>query len=701
MSKFLQLETRIYFRSKNILIVIKDYLTDGIDLENNGAYNRIRPQRIGALPGQVEPDIMRTIQFLPGVVSTDGSASSVHIRGGTPDQNLILWEDIPIYHSAHYFGMLSAFNPFIIDKMDVHRGGFDAEYGGRISGVIDLKSEDYTLRKSNFGVGANFVNVFAQGGISLLDNKASVIFSLRRSIADLIKTPTFENINRRVHQGFLFEPLSLNKIPDGIRIIDEFNYLDGNLKFSYKVSPKDELTVSGFFNTNDFTSLIMDENRMGEQIDSFYLKNNGVNISWNHQWNSNFSTKVMGVFTDYKYDYDYSVTTFNQNNKDKSGEKSSAIQEQQFHLINTYRTSSNSLIKLGYQLSNFDVEFKIDRRTQDDQQINEDLTIQSKIHTVYGTFGTDNSKRLGVNFGLRANHFEIKKSTHLEPRVRLWYRLNENWKVYANSGKYFQFLSQIVEIQGDQASIQTPVWALAGGNEVPILEAIQHQLGMLFDKDNWVIDFQVYAKNIDGLTSLATGFTEDLQGKYRLGEAKIRGFDILLKKRWNNYRTWMSYSRTATEYRFNKFFDQNFSPENHIPHSFHWVHVLKKDEWEFSLGWKIASGSPYSNRDNFEVVMEQNGGPKQSIRPIINEFNDLRLTAQHQLDASITYTLAPNQKRNWNGTFGVSLFNIYNQRNIYQRALFMEVRPNENPRLVYTNKTDLGFTPNVLVKFDF
>ena len=157
-------------------IVVSEYLTDGIKFQNDGAYTEIQPNKITALPGQSEPDVLNTIKFLPGISSPDGSASNICIRGGTPDQNLILWEDIPIYHSAHYFGMISAFNPYIMNAVKVYRGGFGANYGGRISGLIDLKSEDNYNQLPTFGAGVNFLNGYTNGNLKFLQDRVSIVF---------------------------------------------------------------------------------------------------------------------------------------------------------------------------------------------------------------------------------------------------------------------------------------------------------------------------------------------------------------------------------------------------------------------------------------------------------------------------------------------------------------------------------------------
>ncbi|MEM9824267.1 MAG: carboxypeptidase-like regulatory domain-containing protein, partial [Bacteroidota bacterium] len=136
-------------------IVVTDYLSDGVDLVENGAVTRLDLTRVGSLPGQVEPDVLGVAQFLPGISSPGGKAADIYIRGGTPDQNLMIWESIPIYHTAHYFGMISAFNPFIIEEMNVYRGGFGAAYGGRLAGVIELYSGDERSQRNYWGAGSN------------------------------------------------------------------------------------------------------------------------------------------------------------------------------------------------------------------------------------------------------------------------------------------------------------------------------------------------------------------------------------------------------------------------------------------------------------------------------------------------------------------------------------------------------------------
>ncbi|MFK7773205.1 MAG: carboxypeptidase-like regulatory domain-containing protein [Saprospiraceae bacterium] len=683
------------------LIVVTAYLTDGVSTQDNGSYTKLKPNVIKALPGQAEPDVLKTIQFLPGISSPDGSASSISIRGGTPDQNLILWEEIPVYHTAHYFGNLSAFNPYIIDQAKIFRGGFNSEYGGRISGVIDLKTEDLSNGKSEYDVGINFINAFANGKVSFLENKVSLVFSVRRSISEIWRSPTFKNFSQRVHRGILFQTPTNQDLPEEIEIDDKFYFFDSNVKASFQISEKDKISIAGFFGQNDFQSELKNDMREQVQSDSLFLENSGLSFAWDRNWNNKFSSKLTTLISDYHYDYDYSLVGINPSPQDKFGLKRSMINEKQIHFSNQYKTSKEHKIKFGYQFINYDVGFQVTKQTRDNPQANQIKEYQSNVHVGYASFNTNKEKKLGFDFGLRGSFLESENQTYLEPRLKTWYKFTDHFGFNFNAGKYYQFLSQLEQIEGDRASIETPVWVLGGEKEVPILDATQYQLGFVFHKNDWLIDVQTYYKNINGLTSLATGFDEELTGEFHLGSAKINGLDILVKKRWGNYSSWMSYSLSKVKHEFSTFFDADFNASNDQPHNFNWVHMWSNNKVEFSVGWKFASGTPYSLKENYMIQIEQGMmGPRESILPIVKEYNGERLPARHQLDASILYKFYINKTRKNRGKIGLSFFNIYNQTNIYKRGFFMDIRPNVPPKLDYTDQLELGFTPNFVLRFE-
>ncbi len=689
-----------YYDFGKDLVVVTEYLTDGIQLEDNGAATTLRPRQIGTMPGQVEPEVMNTIQFLPGVTSPDESAGGMSVRGGNTDQNLILWEDIPVYHAAHYFGTISAFNPYLINKISVYRGGFSAQYGGRISSVIDLRSTDPTLVKPKMEAGLNFLNAYVNGQVPLAQNKLSVVYSVRRSFSEWWRTPAFDNLTRRIHQAVLFQTPTQRSIPEGVTIRDHFSFWDANAKATYRFSERDKITAAWCYASNDFESQIVNDIRDQTQSDTLFLENNGLSLAWQHQWSPSFSTRLLSVYTKFHYDYEYRVESEGVNGPDKNGNKTSKIEEGQLHLSNNYLTKKGHTLNFGYQLTSYDVEFQIDKAAKSHSHADVRENVDTKLHVLYASFNTAKEKRWGADIGLRNSYFKRRNGFFWEPRLRLWYHFSKHWSGYVNAGRYYQFLSQLIELEGDRASIETPVWAVAGEREVPVLNAFQYQLGVLWHRKSWLVDVQAYAKSINGLTSLSTGFNEDLTERYHIGKARIRGVDVLLKNRWGSYQAWVSYSLAKVDHHFKTFFDEDFSAPNDQRHVFRVASRYTLANWGFSLGWKMATGRPYSLLENYEVEVEQNGmqPPRETIRPVEKAFNTERLPLTHQMDISIRYQFYPKWGDRWKGEMGLSLLNVYDHNNLYERSFLIDNRPGMTPTLTYTDRAALGFTPNLTVR---
>ncbi len=678
-------------------VIITDYLTDGINLGDHGTSTVIHPNRMSALPGQVEPDILHTLQFLPGISSVDGAAANINIRGGSSDQNLILWEGIPIYHSAHYFGTISAFNPYIIDKMKVYRGGFGAESGCRVSGVIDLTSPDHEIEDSDFGIGANFINAYTYGKVSLFDKKASLVYSARRSMTELWRSPMFENITLRNLQGILIGNFPINDLPPDIDISDDFNFFDTHLKASYQFSEKDEMSIAWFWGNNIFADSIYHDRRKQIQKDDLILKNQGLSFSWRHQWNEKLSSKLTGISTSYDQDYEYSITVLEGMAPDKFGIKDNTISEKQIHLSNQLTTENELKFDLGYHFTDYDVDYKVTQESNDLPLANETDSVKTAVHVLYASFQTPQDKKFGVSLGTRWSYYGKKKSSYFEPRASAWYKVTDDLSLHLNAGQYYQFIGQLIEFRGDNAGIETPIWVMTGDGDYPVLNANQFQAGILYNKKSWVIDLQAYHKKINGLTSLATGFDLSPQ-KPALGRANIKGIDLLVKKRWKKYRTWISYSLSKADFEFPTFFDQDFPAPYDQRHTFNWANLLTFGDLELSLGWKFSSGNPYSLMDRFFIDTDPMDRP--ILRPVYEEFYSRRLQAQHQVNASVLYHIRPERK-DWKGVIGLSILNVFQRENIYKREYYIDRPLNQPASIKFVDHTNLGFTPNMVLRFEW
>lgn len=682
-------------------IVVTEYLTDGIELTNDGSANILNPNKIGALPGQVEPDIFSTINFLPGISAPTGEHSKFNVRGGASDQNLMLWEGIPIYQPAHYFGMIPSLNPYIIDEIKVYRGGFSSEYGGRISGIVDMKSKKPFGNKPSFGAGFNFLNGYAYGKVPFLDSKGYFTFSARHSINGIWRSPTFENITRRNQQGNIFDNIDVYNLPPHISITDELNFFDTQLKTNIELTEKDEISAAFFYADNEFNNLIIDDRQMSGKHDDLKLNNMGSSFYWKHNWLENFYSKASVIYSKYDQDYNLFVDFFTPGERDYNLLKQNIVQERQINLLNEYTTHSNHIFSFGYQNLDLEVDYLIQRNEGNKNPIDEDESFNSDINTFHaGIKSNPFHHRFGFEAGIRYNRYSINKKVYWEPRARVWYKLNNNLTLTTNAGKYNQFISQLVELKGNQDGIEIPIWIMTGErgrNEPVVLSGEQYQLGAIFQKNNWVIDIQAYAKNINGISSLSSDF--DINIKKELGDIKAKGIDILVKKRWKKYRTWLSYSLSESVYEFNDFFDEQFFAPYDQRHTLSWVHLYEKNNFEFSFGLEFTTGNRYSFMKDFRI--EEDDMNREVYVSIYDELYGDNLSFQHRADASIRYNFIPNKNKRLKGVIGLSVLNIYDNRNYYARDYFVRQFPNMAEEIQFINKAHVGFTPNMVFRLEW
>lgn len=682
------------------LIIVTDYLTQGINLGKQGFATQVRPAELPALPGQVAPDVLETLQFLPGISSPDGKLDNIHMRGSTPDQNLILWEDIPIYYSAHYFGSISAFNPFLVDEVQVFRGGFGAEYGGRIAGVIDLGTAVIGDPGWSGGAGSNLYSGFAYGRFTDPKKRHGVGLSLRRSLTGGWQSPFFQQLRNRSQQEVLRGNFTLDNLPPGLAFSDDFQFWDTQIKYTARLSSIDELQVAGLFAANQFNNQISDANRQQDHFDELDLRHLGGKIEWNRQWTPEWHSSVLLSATNYDYNYNFIQDFWNPMRTDGGGRRDNEIQEQQLRLTNTFFTPGQASFKGGFQYTAYQNEFLIIAKDEEVNLANQDGGGQTELYTLFGTYTTPEDRKMGMRAGLRANVYSVDQQLYWEPRLELWRRLGNDFRLQFAAGRYYQFLSQLVEFKGAKIGISSPIWVLADGQQVVPLAATQLQAGLIYNRKSWLLDLQLYHKRSKGLSGLSVGFVPSAQQGFARGDANVLGFDLLVKKRWGAFSSWLSYSLSEVEYEFPTFFDPEFYASFDQRHQLNWANVWQSNRWTISLGWQWSSGLPYSVMRDFRLRPSPSG-TGNVVEPIYSAYNDQRLPACHQLNASIMYELRTRRHPGWSTVIGLSLINIYDQDNYYEREYFVDNRVDAPRHILFEENKNLGFVPNFMVRMEW
>lgn len=708
--KFNKLTQRYYFitvtekLNYNLLkeVQISNYVTSGINKKKNGSIS-VLPQKLGVLPGLTEPDVLESLKIIPGVQSPNETASGIFIRGGTPDQNLVYWDGIKMYYSGHFFGSLSAFNPYTTKEIILSKSGTQARYGNRVSGVIDITTEDNIPNKTSGGFGFNMTHADAFLRVPL-SKKLAITLSGRRSFTDVLKSFTFNKLSNRVFQTFdaSQERNILNKNITFNRSND-FYFSDLSSKIIYKPSANESLSLNFLFTKNKLLNKFEIPFYKDIYTDNLNIKNNGISFIWEKKLSSKLTHNFKSYFSNFDLDYagnysyldNFLVYKSNKTNQVKDFGTSYSLNyaiNNKTNLFFGYDFTSN---ETGYNL-NYIIELRNVKRgdfTQRDKGTN-------NTHSVFGEYIYDNNN-WRVNSGLRLNYFSKINKTVLEPRLYLERKLNRYFSFKGSFETKHQTLSQIVEFQTSSLGfdLENQVWAQINNDNVPLQKSLQISYGFVFNKNNWKIDIDRYVKTVSGMTSQTNGYN-DQTTDFSRGEGYIFGLDVLINKRFNNYSTWINYSHTKNRFKFldleNKFF-----PANHdITNYFSWSHSYKLNNYSFSLGWNYRTGNPYTPISEFRID-PNTGSP--TIFLDTDNINNKRLPNYQRVDGSVTYSF--NFSKRWKGKLGFSILNIFNKKNLLSRTYTSVPVVDSNNQITYrleqVDRVSLGITPNLVFRVSF
>ncbi|MEM9885745.1 MAG: TonB-dependent receptor [Bacteroidota bacterium] len=675
-------------------VVIQEYLTQGIEQSFTLDHLILDPGKISPLPGINEADPMQTIQMLPGIQSIDESAMNINIRGGTPDQNLILWDGIPIYNNGHFFGMISAFDPSIIENIKVYKGDFNTQYGGRIAGVIDISGKTKVPKSIQSNIGLNLTHLNASLNIPFVRKKSALILSTRQSFPSAFNSPTYKKLSASVFQnGRIREQLELEELLDHINLNLNFKYRDAHAKWLFNPNDKTSLSISTFGMIDQLNASMVDEMENSLEQDEFDIYNYGVGTEWSQQWNKRWNTTSNLTYTKYRNDFTNKIGEFEKLETQQA--LLNSIDDLTFRIHHTIQLSSLFNFNWGYQFSQLDVKSNVLRLGEESS---ENLPQQAAIHSTYGSIRPSLGKRWQINLGLRFNADALNNYNWLEPRGTVFYIPHTHLQFKYSLGLYQQVLHQILEM--NDLRFNENIWILANREDrLPRSKSLNSTIGILYHKANFLLDIEAYYKNLTGITTASTAFinAEERPEFTHIGKGTVKGIDILIKNQFVKYTSWLSYTYNDINYQFdllNK--GQNFTAPQERPHSLTFVHALQLNNWQFSLVWNYASGLSYTSANGIEYDDDTINitYPDEGI-------NTERLRVYHRLDGSITYQIKLKSKKS-RGKIGLSILNVYNRKNLQDRRNVVDYNKviGEN-YLLDINRNMLGITPNISISWSW
>jgi hypothetical protein len=642
--------------------------------------NKLEVQNIKYIPVLLgEKDVLKTIQLLPGVKAASEGNSGFTVRGGGIDQNLILLDEAPVYNPSHVMGYLSVFNSDAIKDVKMITGGIPAEYGGRLSSVLDIRTND-----------GNAKYVEGTGGIGLLSSRLTVEGPIVRDQGSFIVS------GRRTYAD-LFLKLSSDTTLKNVSLY----FYDFNAKANFMLGEFDRVYISGYLGSDNFNYPNMFGFRWG---------NTTGTARWNHIFGEQLFSNISLIYTDYQYSNTRGVGT-------SQYEITSGIRDLNAKLDLEYFPNSQSTWKFGIQsiYHTFTPGTVTSGSTSASSR-----TIEQKYaleNAGYAAHEYEILPILKINYGLRMSTFsllgpgtfytytndgEIKDSTistthafmktyfSLEPRIALTYLLDETSSLKASYMRMVQYLHLL---SSSTSTNPSDLWIPSSTNVQPQY-ADQITVGYFqnFDDNAYESSLEVYYKGMQNLIDYRNGADLQLnplvESQLLFGKGWSYGAEILLKKKIGVINGWIGYTLSRTEMQSDQINNGvKYPAQQDRTHDLSIVIIYNYSTgWNFSATWVYHTGNAVTFPSGNYII-------EGRLVPFYTDRNSYRMPAYHRLDLSATWTLGDHSNLNF------SVYNAYNRMNPF--TIFFRQMPSDRTQTEAVQMTLFPIIPSVTYNFTF
>lgn len=660
-------------------VVAQRYLATGIYKKESGELV-VKPKNFGILPGLTDPDVLQTMQQVPGIISVDETVSNISVRGGTHDQNLFLWNGVRMFQTGHFFGLISAFNPLTATSISIYKNGTPAFYGESVSSLANISTYS-NAADNNYVVAVDMINAAFLAGIKL-SKKDRLEVSGRRTFSDLFVSPTFEDYQHRVFQNTTITDVAENQdVP--VHSDEDFYFYDLTLQYQHKFNENHELVVNGIGMENNLTvhQQTPDANRDSELGQT----NLGGSIQLRSQWNEKNRSEIQGYISWYNLD-----ATNEAIENDQVTAQHNTVFDKGVRLKYDYIYSPQLELSGGYQLNEVSIT-NFDEVNEPPFSRDEREASVSHAVVAEGRYTSKNGLSR-LNAGVRGNYFEKFGLFLAEPRLAFTQVLTEGLNLEIIGEQKSQTVAQIIDLQQDFLGVEKRRWVLANDHDIPVQKSSQASVGASYTHNKWLFTLEGFYKKVNGITSDSQGFQNQFEFTSATGSYRVLGAEVLLQKSFTRFYSWVSYSFNKNEYNF-----ESFSPSE-FPNNFEIIHAVSAAgiyEWNrlrIALGAKWRTGKPFTPATGF-IIDPDNPVNSQIVYDTPNSAN-LDDFFQVNFSASKTWDLGKNVLFTASG----SVLNIFDHDNIINRYYRIN-KSNNNVQSV--NSYALGLTPNIGLKIVF
>ena len=668
-------------------VLLQPVFTQGIYRTNDGSY-RFSTEQFGLLPGIAETDVLQISQTLPGVESVDETVSNINIRGGSNGENLLLWDGIRVYQSGHFYGLISAINPYITEDVSIYRNGTHSRYGESVSGVIALQAMDNISDQINGKATLNLLHANAFVDIPLAKD-LSILIAGRRSLNDLYETPIYNSYSERVFQDTEITNVASPNDQSVLNATEEFNFFDLSAKLLYNPSEKDKVRVN-FLAINNrlrFEQSIVNDAFTINETSELDQESYAAGVNWSREWSSKWSSNLAVYRSQYNLDsqnFELLTTEFNT----QANEVISFVTRANI----IHKPYSNLSWEAGYEFMETGVTNSDQTTMPEFRRRVKEVLVGHHLYNQLSWNPFQGNTQIGA--GIRLTHYPELNEYRFEPRLNLHQKLGAGFALEFHGELKSQSISQAIAFQNEFLGVENRRWIQANGNDVPLITSEQWSTGIVWNRRNWLINAEYFEKEVDGITASTQGFQNQFANVQAVGSYKVYGFEVIVNKRWQNLGAWLGYTYSNNDYNFTEFDPRQFSNNLDITHSFRAAisYELGKLSSVFGLQWR--SGKPYTSPLGEALNAVQSDADIPFDHP-----NAERLDSYFRADLSFKYLLL--DKENYSLKVNAAFQNIFNSRNLLDRYFVSQQIGVEQFAISQIENRSLRFTPNFSVEFSF
>lgn len=655
-----------------------------------------------------EKDVLKVLQLMPGVQKGTEGQSGLYVRGGGPDQNLLILDDATIYNANHLFGFFSVFNGDALKSVELTKGGFPARYGGRLSSVIEMQMKEGNKSKitGEGGVGIVSSRLTLEGPI--INNKASFLVSARRTYIDALARPLIKRQIRKESNG------------TGSGSAGYYFY-DLNAKLNYELNPNNKLFLSGFLGKDKF-SFSSAQETLSQEADLEW-GNKTASLRWNHLFNQRLFLNTSLIYSNFDFGIDNQLIE-----KDASQEVvsdfslvyNSGIRNFSTKIDFDFFLNNNHTIKFGIQSIHhtFSPSAYILAGSEVSNPIN--IPTQKLYSFESGLYGEDNwqlGDKLKINYGLRISMFNSKNKTYIrpEPRLSMAYKVNKDLAAkvsYAAMNQYIHLLSNT------GIGLPTDLWVPTTDKVAP-QQSKQWAAGLAKDLPGggYALTLEGYYKTMNNIISYKEGTSflglgnnggfSDWQDNVTAGKGWSYGSEILIQKKTGRLSGWIGYTLSWTKWQFEELnFGEKFYPKYDRRHDASVVAIYElSDKISFSCVWVYGTG----NALTLPIATFSLPNIRPQVSSVANQFlsnrqyndygsrNSFRAEPYHRLDLAVQFS---KKKKRHERTWEAGLYNAYNRRNpfFYQAIPDPDVK---STRTILQRISLIPVIPSISYNFKF